>query len=141
MREEGYTLRKISSLLDVSLGGVQRTLNRFATTAQFSSFRRSGPPKSTSATTDRLIRRLATANPWAKSSTIKSKLSQHAQIHSSTIRCRLMNDFDLRAYRTAKKPFLSRKNIHDRKVFCKKYEHWSEDDGGQMFIFRQERRS
>ena len=36
--------------------------------------------------------------------------------------------------KAAKKPLLSRKNIRDRLIFCKRYRDWTAEDWGSHFL-------
>ena len=53
-----------------------------------------------------------------------------------TVRRRLLED-GLVSRRAAKKPLLSRKNIRDRLIFCKRYRDWTAEDWGKV-IFSDE---
>ena len=53
-----------------------------------------------------------------------------------TVRQRLLED-GLVSRRAAKKPLLSRKNIRDRLIFCKRYWDWTAEDWGKV-IFSDE---
>ena len=56
---------------------------------------------------------------------------QQAGVSASarTVRRRLLED-GLVSRRAAKKPLLSRKNIRDRLIFCKRYRDWTAEDWG-----------
>lgn len=125
LRQEGLTQKKIASKLRVNQCLVSRHLKRYQSTGRFSPKRRTGRPRSTSLTTDRLIHRIAVAQPTATSTFIASQLPSHSSVSSSTVRRRLHKDFRLKAYRPAAKPRLSSKNIKDRLAFCLKYRHWT----------------
>ena len=88
--------------------------------------RRTGRPRSTTATTDRLIHRAATADPTASSAQIAA--SMQSPPSARTIRRRLLVDFQLSSRRPAKKAKLSRKNIRDRLAFSRKYKDWTAED-------------
>jgi transposase len=72
-----------------------------------------------------MIRRAATSDPTASSTAIASQLPPEIAPSARTVRRRLQLDFHLRAYRAARKPKLSAKNIKDRLVFAKRYRNWS----------------
>ena len=90
-------------------------MKRYKDTGGYKSKTRSGRPRVTTATTDRMIRRLCVTNPTASSLSITNSL--HTLVSTRTIRRRLSLQFNLKAYRPAKKPFLSAKNIKDRLNF------------------------
>ena len=125
LKEEGYSFRQIGSRLQVSIGAVQRTITRHKETGSLASKHRSGRPRKTSVTTDRMIKRIVTQIPTASSSFTQAKLPSEVQIHSCTIRRRLSKDLGLCAYRSAAKPRLSAKNIRDRVLFCEAYKNWT----------------
>ena len=50
-----------------------------------------------------------------------------------TVRRRLLED-GLVSRRAAKKPLLSRKNIRDRLIFCKRYRDWTAEDWGKVIV-------
>ena len=50
-----------------------------------------------------------------------------------TVRRRLSED-GLMSKRAAKKPLLSRKDIRDRLIFCKRYRDWTAEDWGKVIF-------
>ena len=64
-------------------------------------------------------------DPTASSSSLVNDLPNDISVIARTIRHRLQCDFGLRSYRPACVPRLSRKNVHDRLVFARKYRHWT----------------
>ena len=75
-----------------------------------------------------MIRHMAVADPNVSSSCIVARLPDEVQVSSRTIRRRLHDEFNLKAYRPAAKPKLSAKNIKDRIKFCRKYQNWTIED-------------
>uniref|UniRef100_A0A673W276 Uncharacterized protein n=1 Tax=Salmo trutta TaxID=8032 RepID=A0A673W276_SALTR len=69
---------------------------------------------------------------------LKELQSSTAGVSASarTVRRRLLED-GLVSRRAAKKPLLSRKNIRDRLIFCKRYRDWTAEDWGKV-IFSDE---
>lgn len=126
LREEGLTQAAIGQRVGVSQSVVQRCLTRFNETGSYSARKRPSRKRVTCTRTDNLIRRFAVADPTASSSFIASHLP--LSVSSRTIRRRLQVDFQLRSYRPACKPRLSKKNIADRIAFAKRYQHWSAQD-------------
>lgn len=127
LKEESYSFREIGNRLGISVGAVQRTIARHKETGSLVSKARSGRPRKTSGTTDRMMKRIITKNPRGSSTFVQAQLPHEVKIHSSTIRRRLSKDFGLPAYRSAAKPMLSPKNIRDRILFCKAHENWTSD--------------
>jgi hypothetical protein len=89
---------------------------------------RSGRPRITSVQNDRAIHRLCVTHPTSSAGKIASQLHPHVPASISTVKRRLRDDFNLRAFRPAKKPSLSTKNIADRVHFCRQYRHWTAND-------------
>ena len=133
-REMGLTQRVIAQRLSISQQAVQKCLARYDSTGSFEARPRSGRPRCTSKETDRLIRRHAVATPTASSSYIASQLPADVTPSSSTIRRRLLHDFQLRARRPARWPLLTKKNITDRLAFAHKYHDWTEDDWARVLF-------
>jgi transposase len=130
----------VSKQLGVSKQVVSLTIRRFKETKSFQSKSRSGRPRKTTPATDRMIRRLAVANPSVSSKAIASSLP--TPVSSRLVRRRLHDEFDLKSYRPAKKPLLSRKNIADRLKFCQKFKEWTGEMWEQVLfsdecMFRQ----
>ncbi|CDQ87550.1 unnamed protein product [Oncorhynchus mykiss] len=76
-----------------------------------------------------------------KKGTTSTELAQEWQqagvsASACTVRRRLLED-GLVSRRAAKKPLLSRKNIRDRLIFCKRYRDWTAEDWGKV-IFSDE---
>lgn len=130
----GFTQQAISSRLKVSQSSVNKALTRIRERGDFTAREKSGRPRITSRQTDSVMRRIVTADPTASASFIATQLPEgvHPSVH--TIRRRLRNDFGLRAYRPARKPLLSRKNIKDRLRFCRAYRQWSMMDWNRVMF-------
>lgn len=128
LRDAGFTQQVISARLHVSQSSVHKCLVRMREGGGYNARKRTGRPRMTSGRTDSLIRRIVTANPTASASFIATQLPEDVQPSEWTIRRRLRKDFDLKAYRPARKPLLSTKNIKDRLSFCKAHRSWSVDD-------------
>lgn len=128
LHQRGDSYRTISSALNVPLATISRTINLYRQTNSFSFKKRTGRKRSTSSRTDNAIARAATINPFASSSSIRAAIvaGGDIQISARTIRRRLVEK-NLKSYRPAKKPMLSKKNVRDRIAFCKKYAHWTID--------------
>ena len=117
---------KIAQSVGVSRSAVTKSLSRMKQLGSLKSRTRTGRPRVTSATTDRLIRRAAVAHPTWSSSTIRAHMP--TRVSTRTVRRRLLVDFNLPSRRPAKQAKLGKKNIKDRLVFCWKYQNWTKDD-------------
>jgi len=134
LKELGHSYRQIAARLDVSIGGVQRTIARHGSTGSHTSIKRPGRPRKTSQRTDHMIRRAAVAVPSASSAFIHSQLPPEVGISTDTVRRRLRKDFGLFAYRPARKPKLSAKNVRDRMAFCKAHATWTVQQWEQVMF-------
>src|ERR1043165_6793376 len=125
----GHSNRQIALKLGISYGGVYRCISRMRdrSVPDYSSRKRSGRPKATTATTDNAIIIMAKKSPRSSSRKIQSQLPVEARVSTRTIRRRLFEG-GLKSRRPALKPLLSKKNIRDRMAFCRKYRNWSADD-------------
>uniref|UniRef100_A0A096MHI0 Transposase Tc1-like domain-containing protein n=1 Tax=Poecilia formosa TaxID=48698 RepID=A0A096MHI0_POEFO len=99
--------------------------------------KKGGRPRKTSKRQDRLLK-LFQLRDWATSSAELALEWQQADVSASahTVRRRLLEQ-GLVSRRAAKKPLLSRKNIRDRLIFCKRYREWTAEDWGKA-IFSDE---
>lgn len=137
LRDVGMKQKVIAVRLHIHPSVVCRCLKRHSQTSSFSARKRTGRGRITTARTDALIRRIATITPSATSTFIKSQLPPEVKISTTTIKRRLHDEFDLKAYRPAAKPMLSTKNIRDRLAFCNHYKSWSVKDW-QKVLFSDE---
>ena len=120
--KQGMKQVDISTLLKIPQGTISKTIKIIKSVGAFESRSRTGRPRVTSSQTDRMIRRYAVAKPTASSSEIQASLPTTVpKPCTSTIRRRLAYEFNLRAYKPAKKCKLSLKNIRDRVEFCKRH--------------------
>lgn len=128
LHKQKLSMRNIAAIVGVNPSTVLRTLRRKQEVGNFSSRKRSGRPKKTTPRMDATIRRIVLRSPRVSSSVIRTRLpgDQASKPSAVTIRRRLFQT-DLRSYRPAKKPQLSKKNIQDRLFFCRKYESWTPD--------------
>ncbi|KAI4898264.1 hypothetical protein NFI96_008433 [Prochilodus magdalenae] len=96
-----------------------------------------GRPRKTSKRQDHLLK-VFQLRDRATSSAELAQEWQQAGVSASarTVRRRLLEQ-GLVSRRAAKKPLLSRKNIRDRLIFCKRYREWTAEDWGKV-IFSDE---
>jgi len=134
LHDAGFTQQRIAERLHVSQSSVQKSLTRLREQGNYKARKRTGRPRMTSPRTDSVIRRIVTANPSATASFIATQLPEGVQPSVWTIRRRLKNDFNLPAYRPAKKPLLSAKNIRDRRNFCSAYRLWTKEEWARVLF-------
>ena len=121
----GMEQKAIAARLGVSQSCVSKTLRRIQETGNFSSRKRGRPSRVTSKRTDQLIRRCVVKTPTISSTEIRSSLAGLDKVPSArTIRRRLSDEFRLKAYKPARRPRLSKKNIADRLRSAKATRHW-----------------
>ena len=66
---------------------------------------------------------------------IRANLPQTGSVPSvTTIKYRLLRKYELRSFKPATKPLLSRKNIKDRIRFCKQFKNWTADDWSEVMF-------
>ena len=129
LSKQGLTQVEIARYFGVNQSTIQRCLIRHRKTGTYKNYRNQcGRNRVTSTRTDNMIRRMAVADPNVSSSCIVARLPDEVQVSSRTIRRRLHDEFNLKAYRPAAKPKLSAKNIKDRIKFCRKYQNWTIED-------------
>lgn len=127
-RNTGMRQKDIALKLSLSQSVVSRCLSRYQATGSFKHKKSPGRPRLTSVRTDHFIRRLASIDPTSSSSFIASQLPAEIVVSARTVRRRLLNDFQLRSHPAACKPRLTAKNIKDRLIFCRKYQHWTSEN-------------
>lgn len=131
----GQSQRQVATTLNISRCAVRRCISRSkeGDPEDFRSRKRSGRPKATSLRTDNAIKLMARRSPRSSSVKIQSQLPLADRISKQTIRRRLFN-CGLKSRRPAKKPLLSKKNIRDRLVFCRKFKNWTADEWENVFF-------
>ena len=113
----GLKQQDIAIKLGISQGTASKMLNHIKNNDFEGDLRlntRSGRPLKISPKTDQRIRHLVQNNPTISSTDIVFQLRHH-----------LSKKLGLKAYKPAKKPLLSSKNIRDCLNFCKKYKDWT----------------
>ena len=121
--QSGMTQVSVAKQLGLSRQCVSYTMKRYNETGSFTTRPRRGRPLATTPATDRSIRRACVAAPTASAASIAAQLP--VPVSTRTIQRRLHDKFNLKAYRPAKKPYLSKKNVRDRVAFCKKVNAWT----------------
>ena len=92
-------------------------------------------PRITNKRTDKLIKRMVVASPGISSKEIRQNLNGLPQkLSERTIRHRLNTTLGLKAYRPAKKPLLSRKNVADRLRFARQHLNWTAEDWANVMF-------
>ncbi|CAJ0953436.1 unnamed protein product [Ranitomeya imitator] len=96
-----------------------------------------GRPRKTSKRQDRILNLFRLRDRTTSSAELAQEWQQAGvSAPARTVRRRLF-ERGLVSRRAAKKPLLSRKNIRDRLIFCKRYREWTAEDWGKV-IFSDE---
>uniref|UniRef100_A0AAZ3QAJ8 Transposase Tc1-like domain-containing protein n=2 Tax=Oncorhynchus tshawytscha TaxID=74940 RepID=A0AAZ3QAJ8_ONCTS len=87
-------------------------------------------PRKSSKRQDRLLKLIQLRDRGTTSTELDQEWQQAGVSKSArTVKRRFLED-GLVSRRAAKKPLLSRKNIRDRLIFCKRYRDWTAEDWG-----------
>lgn len=132
LRKTGMSIRAIACLLHLPKSTVCNIVQRGKVSAYGTRKTRSGRPRVTTPRDDNMIKRLATTNPSISSTEIRCQLPLRCS--TQTIRRRLVNQFNLRAHRPAKKPLLTPNQRKKRLQFCKRYSNWTIDDWKEVLF-------
>ncbi|CDQ93266.1 unnamed protein product, partial [Oncorhynchus mykiss] len=93
-----------------------------------------GRPRKSSKRQDRLLKLIQLRDRGTTSTELAQEWQQAGVSASArTVRRRLLED-GLVSRRASKKPLLSRKNIRDRLIFCKRYRDWTAEDWGKVIF-------
>ena len=94
----------------------------------------SGRPRKSSKRQDRLLQLIQLRDRGTTSTELAQEWQQAGVSASArTVGRKLLED-GLVSRRAAKKPLLSRKNLRDRLIFCKRYRDWTAEDWGKVII-------
>ena len=106
LKKEGLSCREIADRTGISKSSVDRAVHIFNETGQYCSRRRPGRPKITTSRDDLAIKRLIVKNPFMSCADVKAELP--VKVSARTVRRRLVDKFNLRSHRAAKKPLLTK---------------------------------
>ena len=121
LQKEGYSERQIGSCLKCSKTAVHTALVNFRNSGEYSDKKRSGRLRKTTPGDGHLIRRIAARSPMSSSKKICSTLlATGTDVSSRTVSRRLLNDFDLKSCKPARKPHLTPAMKVKRLAFAKK---------------------
>ena len=123
---EGKKQIEIANLLKIHKSIVSRTIKNFKERNSTSSLKKLGRPRKTTPQHDHRIKRIAQRDPHLSATAISNELGD-VSLSRKTIQRRL-KEFGIISRRTAKKPFISRKNRKARLDFAKKYLNWTVSD-------------
>uniref|UniRef100_A0A8C7FW17 Transposase Tc1-like domain-containing protein n=1 Tax=Oncorhynchus kisutch TaxID=8019 RepID=A0A8C7FW17_ONCKI len=137
LHKKGFTGKDIAASKIAPKSTIYRIIKIFKESGSIVVKKASRHPRKSSKRQDRLLK-LFQLRDWGTTSTELAQEWQQAGVSASgrTVRQRLLED-GLVSRRAAKKPLLSRKNIRDRLIFCKRYRDWTSEDWGKV-IFSDE---
>ncbi|KAL7856497.1 hypothetical protein SRHO_G00153960, partial [Serrasalmus rhombeus] len=137
LHKNGLTGKSIAARKIAPQSTIYRIIKNFKERGSIVAKKAPGRPRKTSKRQDRLLK-VFQLRDQATSSAELAQEWQQAGVSASarTVRQRLLEQ-GLVSRRAAKKPLLSRKNIRDRLIFCKRYREWTAEDWGKV-IFSDE---
>lgn len=137
LHKNGLTGKSIAARKIAPQSTIYRIIKNFKERGSIVAKKAPGRPRKTSKRQDRLLK-VFQLRDRATSSAELAQEWQQAGVSASarTVRRRLLEQ-GLVSRRAAKKPLLSRKNIRDRLIFCKRYREWTAEGWGKV-IFSDE---
>ncbi|KAL7862565.1 hypothetical protein SRHO_G00140060 [Serrasalmus rhombeus] len=137
LHKNGLTGKSIAARKIAPQSTIYRIIKNFKERGSIVAKKAPGRPRKTSKCQDRLLK-VFQLRDRATSSAELAQEWQQAGVSASarTVRRRLLEQ-GLVSRRAEKKPLLSRKNIRDRLIFCKRYREWTAEDWGKV-IFSDE---
>ncbi|ROL53202.1 Transposable element Tcb2 transposase [Anabarilius grahami] len=137
LHKNGFTDKDIVATKIAPKSTMYRFIKNFKERGSILVKKASGRPRKSSTRQDRLLKRIQLRDRSATSAELAQEWQQAGVSASArTVRRRLLED-GLVSRRAAKKPLLSKKNIRDRLIFCRKYSEWTAEDWGKV-IFSDE---
>ncbi|RXN03553.1 zinc finger MYM-type 1-like protein [Labeo rohita] len=137
LHKNGFTGKDIVATKIAPKSTIYRIIKNFKERGSILVKKASGRPRKSRKRQDRLLKRIQLRDRSATSAELAQEWQQAGvSASASTVRQRFLED-GLVSRRAAKKPLLSKKNIRDRLIFCKKYGEWTAEDWGKV-IFSDE---
>ncbi|CAJ0924187.1 unnamed protein product [Ranitomeya imitator] len=137
LHKNGLTGKSIAATKIAPQSTIYRIIKNFKERASIVVKKAPGRPRKTSKRQDRILKLFQLRDRTTSSAELAQEWQQAGVSASArTVRRRLFEQ-GLVSRRAAKKPLLSRKNIRDRLIFCKRYREWTAKDWGKV-IFSDE---
>ena len=137
LHKKGFTGKDIAASKIAPKSTIYQIIKNFKESCSIVVKKPPGHPRKSSKRQDRLQKLIQLWDRGTTSTELAQEWQQAGVSESArTVRQRLLED-DLVSRRAAKKPLLSRKNIRDRLIFCKRYRDWTAEDWGKV-IFSDE---
>ena len=132
LHKKGFTAKDIAASKIAPKSTIYRIIKNFKESGSIVVKKASRRPRKSSKRQDRLLKLIQLRDRGTTSTELAQEWQQAGVSASArTVRRRLLED-GLVSRRAAKKPLLSRKNIRDRLIFCKRY-RTAEDWGKVIF--------
>lgn len=124
MHTSGMSCRAIGANLNFHHTTISRLINKHRDTGEVKDRPRTGRPRKTTAREDRLVARLARAQPILNSRVLRQRWMINARVSTSTVRRRL-RAAGLRACRPVRRPFLTARHMQERLTWSRARIHWN----------------
>lgn len=118
----GESVTSIAKKFGINHSVISRIISRFRASGTLKPIHKGGRPRKTSKRDDQAILRLIKKDPFISARSIANQLQVNISIRSIQRRA---VEGGLKAYRSAKKPFISHKNRLARIEFAKEHVNWS----------------
>uniref|UniRef100_A0A8C4REL1 Transposase n=1 Tax=Erpetoichthys calabaricus TaxID=27687 RepID=A0A8C4REL1_ERPCA len=137
LHKKGFTGKDIAASKIAPKSTIYRIIKNFKERGSIVVKKASGRPRKSSKRQDRFLKLIQLQVQGSTSAELAQEWHQAGVSASArTVRRRLLED-GLLSRRAAKKPLLSKKNIRDRLIFCKRYKDWTAEDWSKV-IFSDE---
>jgi transposase len=137
LHKKGFTGKDIAASKIAPKSTIYQIIKNFKESGSIVVKKASGHSRKSSKRQDRLLKLIQLRDRGTTSTELAQEWQQAGVSASSlTVRRRLLED-GLVSRRAAKKPLLSRKNIRDRLILCKRYRDWTAEDWDKV-IFSDE---
>ncbi|CAJ0948394.1 unnamed protein product [Ranitomeya imitator] len=137
LHKNGLTRKSIAATKIAPQSTIYRIIKNFKERASIVVKKAPGRLRKASKRQDRILKLFQLRDRTTSSAELAQEWQQAGVSASErTVRRRLFEQ-GLVSRRAAKKPLLSRKNIRDRLIFCKRYREWTAEDWGKV-IFSDE---
>ena len=133
LHKKGFTGKDIAASKIAPKSTIYRIIKNFKESGSIVVKKASGRPRK-SKRQNRLLKLIQLRDRGTTSTELAQEWQQAGvNASASTVRRRLLEN-GLVSRRAEKKPLLSRKNMRDRLIFCKRYRDWTAEDWGKVIV-------
>lgn len=137
LHKEGFTGKDAIATKTAPKSTIYQIIKNFKERGSIIVKKASGRPRKSSKRQDGLLKMIQLRYQSATSAELAQEWQQAGvSLSARTVRRRLLEDGQM-SRREAKKPLLSKKNMRDELIFCKKYSEWTAEEWGKV-IFSDE---